>query len=183
QSSLYCTRHAVMPDNELEVAEGLHVEDIDCTLIVRPTRTALDLTFFGEMSYSFEIVSARLVRPPKRPPDEACLKRCSRMKGKACSCRGRGYGRYNDARFSPAVFAEMDGTAEEGRGGVEKEEELQEEENGEGEGEGGEDGMSRAHHSLHMGVNDVATLVLEDNQGFTYDFYTFQVRLLYSMFM
>ena len=38
-----------MPDNELEVAEGLHVEDIDCSLIVRPTRTALDLTFFGEV--------------------------------------------------------------------------------------------------------------------------------------
>ena len=38
-----------MPDNELEVAEGLHVEDIDCNLIVRPTRTALDLTLFGEV--------------------------------------------------------------------------------------------------------------------------------------
>lgn len=49
QSSLYCTRHAVLPDNELEAAKGLHVEDIDCSLIVRPTRTALDLTFFGEV--------------------------------------------------------------------------------------------------------------------------------------
>lgn len=31
------------------------------------------------------------------------------------------------------------------------------------------------HHSFHLGVNDVATLVLEDNLGNTYDFYTFQV--------
>lgn len=38
-----------MPDNELEAAKGLHVEDIDCRLVVRPTRTALDLTFFGEV--------------------------------------------------------------------------------------------------------------------------------------
>lgn len=49
KSSLYCTRHAVLPDNEFEAAKGLHVEDIDCSLVVRPTRTALDLTFFGEV--------------------------------------------------------------------------------------------------------------------------------------
>lgn len=49
KSSLCCTRHAVLPDNEFEAAKGLHVEDIDCKLVVRPTRTALDLTFFGEV--------------------------------------------------------------------------------------------------------------------------------------
>lgn len=43
-------RHAVLPDNEFEAAKkGLHVEDIDCSLVVRPTRTALDMTFFGEV--------------------------------------------------------------------------------------------------------------------------------------
>lgn len=31
------------------------------------------------------------------------------------------------------------------------------------------------HHSVHWGVKDVATLVLEDNMGNTYEFYTFQV--------
>lgn len=61
-------------------------------------------------------------------------------------------------------------------------------ENGASEGNGGGNGARKGdlddggsgkdrgtHHSLHMGVNDVATLVLEDNQGITYDFYTFQV--------
>lgn len=55
-------------------------------------------------------------------------------------------------------------------------------EGNEGEGKGGgggggetSGGVQHPHHSLHMGVNDVATLVLEDNQGITYDFYTFQV--------
>lgn len=51
---------------------------------------------------------------------------------------------------------------------------------GEGEaGGGGEGGGVHPHHSLNMGVNDVATLVLEDNQGITYDFYTFQVGFFF----
>ena len=48
-------------------------------------------------------------------------------------------------------------------------------EEGGGAGGGESDEVQHTHHSLHMGVNDVATLVLEDNQGRTYDFYTFQV--------
>lgn len=39
----------MLPDNKLEAQKGLHVEDIDCKLTVRPTRTALDLTFFEEV--------------------------------------------------------------------------------------------------------------------------------------
>ncbi|CAM9602906.1 unnamed protein product, partial [Choristocarpus tenellus] len=39
--------------------QGVHVEDIDCSLIVRPTRTALDLTFFDEGVY---------LPPPIMPP-------------------------------------------------------------------------------------------------------------------
>ena len=115
------------------------------------------------------------MRPPKRPPDEACLKRCARGKGngRACSCRGRGDGDI-DARSPPTVFVEAD-AAESGRGGAGEGgvEELEK-----GGGDGGEDknGRSSTHHSLHMGVNDVATLVLEDNQGNTYDFYTFQAQ-------
>ena len=59
KSSLYCMRHEVLPDNEFEAAKGLHVEDIDCSLIVRPTRTALDLSFFGEVRHR-ERESSRL---------------------------------------------------------------------------------------------------------------------------
>lgn len=133
-----------------------------------------------QVSYSFEIVSARLVRPPKRPPDEACLKRCSKAKGKACFCRDRGDGEGdNDTRGSPTVFAETDAAAT--ADAEDDKERIGKEEQRKGErdrgGEGGEGGRSRAHHSLHMGVNDVATLVLEDNEGITYDFYTFQVYL------
>lgn len=39
----------MLPDNELEALTRLHVEDIDCSLTVRPTRTAFDLTFFEEV--------------------------------------------------------------------------------------------------------------------------------------
>lgn len=42
-----------------------------------------------------------------------------------------------------------------------------------------EERQGAAHYGIHMGVNDVATLVLEDNQGITYDFYTFQVTFRY----
>lgn len=127
-----------------------------------------------QISYSFEIVSARLVRPPLRPPDqESCRKQCPR--GKPCRCRdggdkrssgnpGRGRGLSENGGSPPVVevvAAEGEGDEGEGKRG------------GAGGGEGG--GAQHPHHSLHMGVNDVATLVLEDNQGNTYDFYTFQV--------
>ncbi|CBN79216.1 expressed unknown protein [Ectocarpus siliculosus] len=157
-----------MPDNELEAAKGLHVEDIDCSLVVRPTRTALDLRFFGEVSYSFEIVAARLVRPPKRPPDARsgrCRNKCS--PGKACPCNHDSPARSRRLAedVEPPGKTEVALSVPEGDG-----------EGQEGEaGGGGEGGGVHPHHSLNMGVNDVATLVLEDNQGITYDFYTFQV--------
>ncbi|CAM9576213.1 unnamed protein product [Ectocarpus fasciculatus] len=167
KSSLYCTRHAIMPDNELEAAKGLHVEDIDCSLVVRPTRTALDLRFFGEVSYSFEIVAARLVRPPKRPPDARsgrCRNKCS--PGKACPCN-------ND---SPARSRRLGEDDDPPRKKTEVDIVSLPEGDGQGQERGGSEGGGvHPHHSLNMGVNDVATLVLEDNQGITYDFYTFQV--------
>lgn len=45
----------MLPDNDFEAKRGSHVEDIDCNLVVRPTRTALDLTFFGEARYRFTL--------------------------------------------------------------------------------------------------------------------------------
>lgn len=48
--------------------KGSHVEDIDCSLIVRPTRTALDLTFFEEVRRTYLIETRCNVRT-------FCLKR------------------------------------------------------------------------------------------------------------
>ena len=103
-----------------------------------------------KISYSFEIVSAHLVRPPKRPTSKQrdCLRRCPH--GKACDCGGAA------------------GRGQRGGGVEENDLKIVEEE---------EERRGTAHHAMHMGVNDVATLVLEDNQGITYDFYTFQVTI------
>ena len=47
----------MLPDNDLEAERGSHVEDIDCSLVVRPTRTALDLTLFGEVMLPYTLYS------------------------------------------------------------------------------------------------------------------------------
>lgn len=110
-----------------------------------------------QISYSFEISSAYLARPPRRPP-EPCRWRCT---GKACACERRvGAGEMAVQELRPSqeqvVGAPTPDIADEA-------------------GNGAAHGQ-RAHHSMHRGMNDVATLVLEDNQGRTYDFYTFQVQ-------
>lgn len=111
-----------------------------------------------QISYSFEIVSARLVRPPKRPTsgrERNCRETCT--PGKACDC-GVGDG---------VVMGGIDNRL---RAHGAKEDVAV---------EGEEERQGAAHYGMHMGVNDVATLVLEDNQGITYDFYTFQVTFRY----
>lgn len=59
----------MLPDNDFEAERGSHVEDIDCNLVVRPTRTALDLTFFGEARYRLVVCSG--VALPHHPPKES----------------------------------------------------------------------------------------------------------------
>lgn len=134
----------------------------------------------SQISYSFEIVSARLVRPPKRPPDATVgiSKRADLAVGGSTKIRAapeQGDLRYEKTDFvegfttvSTAAARESDGIYE--TTGVVK---GSPKEKAVGGGRAAQ--SSRTHHSLHRGVNDVATLVLEDNQGITYDFYAFQV--------
>lgn len=137
--------------------------NINATLSPTPRR---------QVSYSFEIVAARLVRPPKRPPDARsgrCRNKCS--PGKACPCNHDSPARSRRLAedVKPPGKTEVAVSVPAGDG-----------EGQEGEaGGGGEGGGVHPHHSLNMGVNDVATLVLEDNQGITYDFYTFQVGWIF----
>jgi hypothetical protein len=57
KARLLCTRHPVLSGGKQPRSE-----DIDCTLEVRPPRTALDLTFHEEVDFSFELSGVHLER-------------------------------------------------------------------------------------------------------------------------